>query len=55
MYAIRSYYEQALAPLFRDYLGDNKSLKRYLTASGGVLYHKAGHPFTTCHHSYNFV
>lgn len=46
----KQHAEQALAPLFQDYLGENRQLKRYLTASGGVLYHKSGHPFITCHH-----
>ena len=46
----KQYSEQELVPLFRDYLSENRHLKRYLTASGGVLYHKSGHPFITCHH-----
>lgn len=39
----------ALTPLFNDYLTDARELKPYLTASAGVLYHKASHPFVTCH------
>lgn len=41
--------EQCLKPLFRQYL-KKTSLKPFLTASGGVLFHKAGHPFTHSHH-----
>lgn len=38
-----------LASLYQNYLKSTK-LKPYLTASGGILYHKANHPFITCHH-----
>ncbi|MFY8299505.1 Cas10/Cmr2 second palm domain-containing protein [Pseudoalteromonas sp. SS15] len=41
--------ETQLAPLFTEYLS-NSELKPFLTASGGILYHKAGHPFTNSHH-----
>jgi hypothetical protein len=41
--------EKALKPLFKDYLSGS-DLKHYLTASGGILYHKASHPFTHSHH-----
>lgn len=61
----KSASEIELKPLFNLYLKkddkkesdkknaeDNRrdSLKPYLTASGGILYHKAGHPFTHSHH-----
>jgi hypothetical protein len=42
--------EIALKPLFERYLKTDTALKPYLTASGGILYHKAGHPFTHSHH-----
>jgi hypothetical protein len=42
--------EIAMKPLFDRYLKKNTTLKPYLTASGGILYHKAGHPFTYSHH-----
>jgi hypothetical protein len=40
--------ETQLAPTFKEYLS-NSELKPYLTASGGILYHKTGHPFTNSH------
>ncbi|QDZ90846.1 Uncharacterised protein [Shewanella putrefaciens] len=46
--AFKSCSERELAPLYHDYL-QGTPLKPYLTASGGILYHKATHPFTTCH------
>lgn len=47
--AFKAESEKALAPLFKIYLPKSE-LKPYLTASGGILYHKAGHPFTHSHH-----
>ncbi len=47
--AFKSASETALKPLFDQYL-KNAPLSRYLTASGGILYHKASHPFTHSHH-----
>jgi hypothetical protein len=46
--AFKKCSEKELAPLYRDYLQGSK-LKPFLTASGGILYHKGAHPFTTCH------
>ncbi|EOB2845626.1 hypothetical protein ACIL2R_000339 [Vibrio vulnificus] len=40
--------QKILAPLYQRYLA-NSDIKPYLTASGGVLFHKAGHPFPHCH------
>jgi hypothetical protein len=40
--------ELVLSPLFKTYF-KKSSLQPYLTASGGVLYHKASHPFTHSH------
>ncbi|WP_158074973.1 Cas10/Cmr2 second palm domain-containing protein, partial [Salinivibrio sp. PR919] len=37
-----------LSPLFDDF-GFPKEYERYLTASGGILYQKASHPFTHSH------
>lgn len=42
--------EKYLSPLFKQYINKNKTnIKHYLTASGGILYHKSGHPFTQSH------
>jgi len=41
--------ETALKPLFDNYIQTDE-LKKYLTASGGILYAKASHPFTNSHH-----
>ncbi|MCD9527521.1 Cas10/Cmr2 second palm domain-containing protein [Photobacterium carnosum] len=41
--------ELALADVFKQYLSDS-GLLPYITASGGILYHKAGHPFSHSHH-----
>ncbi len=41
--------EIALKPLFEQHI-QNDNLKKYLTASGGILYAKASHPFTNSHH-----
>jgi hypothetical protein len=38
----------ALDDIYCNHL-NNTEIKRYLTASGGVLFHKAGHPFTYSH------
>lgn len=46
--AFKEISEQELAGLYRAHL-QNTTIKPYLTASGGILYHKASHPFTTCH------
>ncbi|ELR8702285.1 hypothetical protein WM008_18035 [Vibrio vulnificus] len=40
--------QKILAPLYQRYLA-NSDIKPYLTASGGVLFHKAGHPYPHCH------
>ena len=40
--------EQELKQLFATHLKDSHLLP-YITASGGILYHKAGHPFTHSH------
>lgn len=42
--------KKALQPLFDDYLPKETELFPYITASGGVLFHKAGHPFMQSHH-----
>lgn len=47
-HAFREISEHELAALHKKYLKDTE-IKPYLTASGGVLYHKASHPFITCH------
>lgn len=47
-HAFKEISTQELAALHKKYLKDTK-IKPYLTASGGVLYHKASHPFITCH------
>lgn len=44
----KSASQTELAPLHKEYL-QQTSIKPYLTASGGILYHKSTHPFTTCH------
>ncbi|MDO5667628.1 MAG: hypothetical protein Q4G44_07375 [Alcaligenaceae bacterium] len=47
-HAFKKLSEQELKPLYDKYLIQS-NIKPYLTASGGVLYHKANHPFSTCH------
>ncbi|AXY00922.1 hypothetical protein D1115_06465 [Vibrio alfacsensis] len=42
--------EQALKPLFEHFLPKSTDLLPYITASGGVLFHKASHPFMQSHH-----
>ncbi|PVZ80641.1 hypothetical protein C9426_32685 [Serratia sp. S1B] len=42
--------ETRLATFYQQYQLMDKSLPASLTASGGILYHKAGHPFTHSHH-----
>ncbi|MBB1420791.1 hypothetical protein H5200_02515 [Pseudoalteromonas sp. SG43-7] len=49
--------QKALEPLFNNYLRQGSSATEkpnhildHLTASGGIVYHKAGHPFTHSHH-----
>lgn len=40
----------ALEPVFRNYFDESdNNLHPYITASGGILYQKAGHPFTQSH------
>jgi hypothetical protein len=41
--------KQALQTIFSKLKADTNT-KPYLTASGGILYNKAGHPFTHSHH-----
>lgn len=47
-HAFKEISQQELAPLYNKYL-KGSDIAPYLTASGGVLYHKASHPFSTCH------
>lgn len=47
-HAFKEISKQELSNLHKQHL-KNTDIKPYLTASGGVLYHKASHPFTTCH------
>jgi hypothetical protein len=42
--------ETALKGLHKKHQLAKKEVKPYLTASGGILYHKANHPFTHSHH-----
>nr|MBL0690035.1 hypothetical protein [Pseudoalteromonas sp.] len=42
--------EQALKEIHKRYQLAKEGVKPYLTASGGILYHKASHPFTHSHH-----
>jgi hypothetical protein len=47
----KSASKQELRFLFKKQLKSSDSdLKNYLTASGGILFHKASHPFTHSHH-----
>ncbi|MGE6161564.1 MULTISPECIES: Cas10/Cmr2 second palm domain-containing protein [Aeromonas] len=48
--AFRKYSAEQLKGLHTRYLKGNADLLPYLTASGGILYHKANHPFMLCHH-----
>jgi hypothetical protein len=40
----------ALETLYNEHLNKAENIKPYLTASGGILYHKASHPFVHSHH-----
>lgn len=46
--AFKTASEIELKDLHTNYL-KKSGIKPYLTASGGILYHKSTHPFTTCH------
>lgn len=46
--AFKETSKQELAALHKTHLSKS-DIKQYLTASGGILYHKASHPFVTCH------
>lgn len=48
--AFRKYSAEQLKGLHTRYLKGSADLLPYLTASGGILYHKANHPFMLCHH-----
>lgn len=46
--AFKKESQHELASLYKTHLSST-DIKPYLTASGGILYHKASHPFVTCH------
>jgi len=46
--AFKQSSQNILASLYQEYLAGS-GIKPYLTASGGVLFHKAGHPFMHSH------
>ena len=48
--AFQTYSKEQLKGLHARYLKGSADLLPYLTASGGILYHKANHPFMQCHH-----
>lgn len=48
--AFQTYSKEQLKGLHTRYLKGSADLLPYLTASGGILYHKANHPFMLCHH-----
>ncbi|WP_217533693.1 Cas10/Cmr2 second palm domain-containing protein [Vibrio metschnikovii] len=48
--AFQTYSAEQLKGLHTRYLKGSADLLPYLTASGGILYHKANHPFMLCHH-----
>jgi len=48
--AFQTYSAEQLKGLHTHYLKGSADLLPYLTASGGILYHKANHPFMLCHH-----
>ena len=48
--AFRKHSEEQLKSLHTRYLRGSVNLLPYLTASGGILYHKANHPFMLCNH-----
>lgn len=45
----KSASEKELKWLYNTYLKKAGNIAPYLTASGGILFHKASHPFITCH------
>ncbi|MDA9557148.1 hypothetical protein N9R79_06570 [Vibrio sp.] len=47
--AFKETSKKELASIYKSYLS-NSDLEPYLTASGGILYHKSHHPFMHCHH-----
>ncbi|MEJ8679934.1 hypothetical protein P0C22_15425 [Plesiomonas shigelloides] len=48
--AFQMHSAEQLKGLHTRYLKGSADLLPYLTASGGILYHKANHPFMLCHH-----
>ncbi|HDZ9229244.1 TPA: hypothetical protein RUZ21_001945 [Vibrio cholerae] len=48
--AFQTHSAEQLKDLHTRYLKGSADLLPYLTASGGILYHKANHPFMLCHH-----
>jgi hypothetical protein len=48
--AFKNASQEALKNLYAQQLKDQKDIEPYLTASGGILFHKAGHPFIQSHH-----
>ncbi|MGL4219252.1 MAG: Cas10/Cmr2 second palm domain-containing protein, partial [Shewanella sp.] len=48
--AFQTHSAEQLKGLHTRYLKGSADLLPYLTASGGILYHKANHPFMLCHH-----
>jgi hypothetical protein len=48
--AFKLFSEIALKTLYNEHLNKAGNIKPYLTASGGILYHKASHPFVHSHH-----
>ncbi|EJL6422360.1 hypothetical protein NMS20_001564 [Vibrio cholerae] len=47
--AFQTHSAEQLKDLHTRYLKGSADLLPYLTASGGILYHKANHPFMLCH------
>ncbi|PKI12736.1 Cas10/Cmr2 second palm domain-containing protein [Colwellia sp. 12G3] len=48
--AFKESSQKALVGLYKEHLVNAEKIKPYLTASGGILYHKANHPFIHSHH-----
>ncbi|AOW76266.1 hypothetical protein A3Q34_04965 [Colwellia sp. PAMC 20917] len=48
--AFKESSQKELAQLYKEHLLNAEKIKPYLTASGGILYHKASHPFVNSHH-----
>jgi hypothetical protein len=48
--AFKESSQKELAQLYKEHLLNAKKINPYLTASGGILYHKANHPFVNSHH-----